>query len=110
MPDIIRVHRLENSVELELHVGDDLTVFDGHFDGAPVLAGVVQIKWALDMAKKFLNMGKEFEVEKLRSVKFHHIIRPGQNVNLKLTIENDTLEFAFNSEGTSHSSGKIEMA
>jgi len=36
-----------SSAELDLVVPTDLTYFDGHFVGAPVVAGVVQVKWAI---------------------------------------------------------------
>ena len=54
----------------------------GHFPGAPVVPGVVQIKWAIALAQRYLAIGGGFAG--MENVKFQRAMTPGSRVTLTL--------------------------
>ena len=54
-PDIDAVRELADGVELDLAIGPELIYFQGHFPGYPVLPGIVQIDWAVQLADQYLG-------------------------------------------------------
>jgi len=80
---IVEASRVDGSnAELMLVVPPDLTYFDGHFAGAPVVAGVVQIKWAIDLASRYLGVMGPFAG--FEALKFQQVMQPEQRVVLAL--------------------------
>ncbi|WP_020208025.1 hypothetical protein [Gilvimarinus chinensis] len=57
--------------------------FEGHFQGLPVLAGVVQIAWVYQLAQTHFDPSLSFS--ELRSNKFQQLVRPP--VRLRLTLQ-----------------------
>jgi len=70
-------------VRLQFSLSADMPCFAGHFDEFPVLAGVVQIHWAVHWARQYLNVHGQFRA--LQSVKFQQLIRPPAQLQLQLT-------------------------
>ncbi|MDO3387794.1 hypothetical protein QWI17_18265 [Gilvimarinus sp. SDUM040013] len=82
-PPAARVlERSDNKVELSLPLTDDFPCFVGHFDGLPVLAGVVQIGWALHLAEHYF--ARKFQFQALQSNKFQQLVRPPITLHLTL--------------------------
>lgn len=82
-PDIARIleagpERL--SLEVELHPDDPC--FAGHFEGLPVLAGIVQVHWAVAFAEWHWQRRLVFKA--MQSAKFQKLVRPP--VRLQLTL------------------------
>jgi acyl-coenzyme A synthetase/AMP-(fatty) acid ligase len=94
-------------VLLELTVPADLLYFDGHFDVAPVLPGVVQVDWAIHYGAHYLGRGGSFAG--MQALKFQQMIRPQQPVRLELSRDAATgsLAFRYFSEAGAHASGRI---
>lgn len=94
-------------VLLELTMVPDLLYFDGHFTGAPVLPGVVQIDWAILFGRRHFALAPCFRG--MQALKFQQVIRPGQRVQLELEYHDakDTLQFRYFSEAGAHASGRI---
>lgn len=83
-----------STVTITLQVPDNLKYFQGHFPAQPVLAGVVQIHWAVEYgivefglaADQFLGM---------EAVKFQRVIVPGAVLQLTLNFDARSLKLHF---------------
>lgn len=81
--------------------------FDGHFDRAAVLAGVVQVEWAVRFGREVFGIGDDFR--SMEALKFQKVVRPGDAVKMVLdwSREHAMLTFGFSSQAGRHSSGRI---
>lgn len=109
-PIVIKTLQLDDGVELTLHVPEDLNYFNGHFDKAPILAGVVQLHWAVEFAKANLAIS-DTEVADIQVLKFQEVIKPGLDLVLTLTKKSALkVLFSYHSATKQHSSGRIVLA
>jgi len=92
-------------VELDLRVPADLEYFTGHFPGAPVLPGVVQIDWCVQLARDRLALPGAFRG--LEQVKFLAPIGPDARITLRLALRGERLRFGYLSKKDKHSLGMI---
>jgi 3-hydroxymyristoyl/3-hydroxydecanoyl-(acyl carrier protein) dehydratase len=96
-----------NTREIQLLVEPTLPCFEGHFPGAPVLAGVVQLDWVMALAAREFAVPLIFRG--MRSVKFLNLIHPPLPLTLQLTYlpERDLLSFRYQDPIRSYSSGNM---
>ncbi|GIC76885.1 hypothetical protein [Moritella sp. F3] len=105
----------EDCAVLILHIPTDLDYFKGHFDQAPILAGVVQLHWAAEFAQQYLDIAAT-DVMDIQVLKFQEMILPGHEVVLTLTKKStEKVLFSYqstmaNGEVKSHSSGRLIFA
>jgi 3-hydroxymyristoyl/3-hydroxydecanoyl-(acyl carrier protein) dehydratase len=107
---IVNVQRVDApNAELQLTIPHDLVYFRGHFFGAPIVPGVVQIKWAIELAGRYLGAGGTFEG--MDALKFQHVMIPGMSVTLSLrwVAPDGKLHFAFQSDGARYGSGRLRF-
>jgi acyl-CoA synthetase (AMP-forming)/AMP-acid ligase II len=106
-PSVRVLEQAPTRVLLELVVPADLLYFDGHFDVAPVLPGVVQVDWAIHYGA--LHLGQHGAFAGIAALKFQQMIRPGQPVRLELArdLAKGSLNFRYFSEAGPHASGRI---
>jgi 3-hydroxymyristoyl/3-hydroxydecanoyl-(acyl carrier protein) dehydratase len=107
---IVVEHRVRaDGAELELIVPHDLYFVRGHFPGAPVVPGVVQIKWALVLAQRYLAVGDGFTA--MEAVKFQRVMTPESRVTLTLAYASAArkLYFSFASADVRYSSGRVVL-
>ena len=106
-PDILATNRTDESVILTLFVPEALLYFDGHFDQASLLPGVVQIDWAEHFGRKLFDCTGGFSC--LEVVKFKEVISPNQQVELTLQFKENKnkLLFSYQSDNGACSSGRI---
>jgi 3-hydroxymyristoyl/3-hydroxydecanoyl-(acyl carrier protein) dehydratase len=97
------------SAELQLTIPHDLVYFRGHFSGAPIVPGVVQIKWAIELAGRYLGAGGTFAG--VDALKFQHVMRPGVSVTLALrwAAADAKLHFAYQGDGARYGSGRLRF-
>lgn len=107
MPPSRTVAQSTASAVIEMHPPADLVYFDGHFDGAPVLPGVVQVDWAIAHGRRLFAIAGGFM--RMEALKFHRIFQPGPVLRLELAWRADRalLTFQFSSAAGRHSSGRI---
>jgi 3-hydroxymyristoyl/3-hydroxydecanoyl-(acyl carrier protein) dehydratase len=95
--------------ELTLTIPADLDYFRGHFDGAPIVPGVVQIKWAIDAARRHLAAGGE--IAGIDALKFQRVLTPGAaaTLTLKWLAAERKLYFSYDSATERFSSGRLRF-
>jgi 3-hydroxymyristoyl/3-hydroxydecanoyl-(acyl carrier protein) dehydratase len=103
LPIVLEQRVAPPRAELRLRVPPELTYFKGHFPGAPV----VQIKWAIELARRYLGAGGE--LTGIDALKFRQLMRPGVVVTLALEWEESAakLRFSYRSDDTRFSSGRL---
>ncbi|MEI6897976.1 MAG: 3-hydroxyacyl-ACP dehydratase [Psychromonas sp.] len=107
---IIEQSIVANSATLLLQIDPDITYFEGHFEHYPVLAGVVQLDWAIYYGKKLLDCDGVFKG--MEVIKFQQPILPNTRVLLTLRWEKEKqkLYFTYTSgENKTHASGRIKL-
>ncbi|MFG6177062.1 AMP-binding protein [Halomonas sp. THAF12] len=91
-----------------LEVPERLSYLEGHFDGFPLVPGVVMIQWAIELADEaFGALGSFRGVERL---KFQRILRPGARFMLRLEKRPGNLTFTLDSRDGRHAGGRIRLA
>ena len=105
-PEVLLVQADENQIEFDLFIPRELDYFNGHFPDAPILAGVVQLHWAVEYSKKHFLL-TELEVKNIEVLKFQLVTIPGQKLKLTLTRKaaNKVL-FSYGSDKGQHASGR----
>ena len=97
-----------HQVTLSLHIPADIAYFNGHFPTTPILAGVVQVDWALHFAAEHLELDKN-KFTGAPQLKFSQLILPGATLQLELTYQNGTLRFRYYHEAGVYSKGKLAV-
>jgi len=97
-------------VTLQLDVPADLPCFLGHYPGFPILPGVVQIDWVMQLAVRHLPCGQPSATD--FRIKFKRVITPG--MPLALTLSHDKarrrLEFVYRSGDRVASEGRVMLS
>ena len=106
-PIVVEQRVVPPSAELRLRIPPELEYFKGHFPGAPVVAGVVQIKWAIEFASRYL--GARGELVGIDALKFQQLMVPDLVVTLSLKwAQGDgKLHFSYQSDVARFSSGRL---
>lgn len=78
----------EGETVLRVEVPHDLVFFEGHFEGNPMLPGVAQVLALVDheARRAFPDLATR-GARKLSRLKFQAIVRPGDTLELGLTLE-----------------------
>jgi hypothetical protein len=107
--------RLAGSLEgraasFTLRVPEDLWFFDGHFDAAPVVPGVVLLDWAIARAAE--AFGHAPVLAGLEVLKFQQLVPPGATLHLRLEAGAvpGVVGFRYESARGSHASGRLRFA
>ncbi len=107
LPEVRAVEGAGSAVTLDLFVPADLFYFDGHFDGAPLLPGVVQVDWARYFARLHLALPARFRA--MHALKFQQPVLPGSALRLELQYDalKCSLQFRYLSDAGQHASGRL---
>jgi 3-hydroxymyristoyl/3-hydroxydecanoyl-(acyl carrier protein) dehydratase len=94
-------------IERRYVVPNDLVYLQGHFEGFPLVAGVVQVKWALEAAAELFD--KMQSAPDLRSVKFRQVLRPLEEFTLRVQLDRaaDRADFSIGNDDHEFSSGRF---
>lgn len=109
-PRIISHRRSSSeSATLELFVQKEVSWFEGHFPGTPVLAGVVQTHWAAEFGRDLF--GLEGSGIQLDNIKFSEVVLPETRCLLQLDFQPTSSQIAFKYHYEDHlySSGRIKF-
>ena len=106
-PQIVRESIAPTRAEFEINVPEELFYLQGHFPQQPILPGVIQIHWAIQLAASRLGVKPLFGG--IEALKFHRVIRP--LTPLKLTLEQaektGKLHFSYLSDLGMHSTVRM---
>ncbi len=99
--------REQDRAELELDLGVDLAVFDGHFPQAAILPGVAQLDWAIRFAREAFSLPPRFL--RMEALKFQRVARPGDRIRLHMQWQDakNSLTFQYSSAHGPHASGRV---
>ncbi len=91
---------------LLLDVSSEMAWFRGHFPGNPILAGAVQLHWAVGVSLDLFEFREiPFEIKRL---KFKSLVAPPRILELALNKTSESeVQFEFNSLGQIHSLGRL---
>ena len=108
-PPFNRVRPGPDEARFDLHLSPDAAAFRGHFPDMPVLAGVIQIDWVMQLAQTEFGLGGRAADD--FQVKFRRLVRPGQVLTLQLRIDRAKrmLLFDYWQNGEPASSGRIRL-
>lgn len=106
-PEVLEQVETAGEWSLQLAVPADLAYFSGHFPKAPVLPGVVQVEWALQLGQQLLDLPGKFAG--MEVLKFQQLVRPGDEIQLHLRFDRERgkLYFAYRNDTATCSSGRI---
>jgi 3-hydroxymyristoyl/3-hydroxydecanoyl-(acyl carrier protein) dehydratase len=109
-PDIQNEERSVGRIVRQLQVPTDLAGIEGHFDGNPLVPGVMQLGWALDAAAALL--GETPRVRRLDAIKFPTLLRPGTSVRLEVQLleAGAKLRFRLSVDGEITATGRCVLA
>jgi 3-hydroxymyristoyl/3-hydroxydecanoyl-(acyl carrier protein) dehydratase len=109
LPDIRATEPTKTGVSLSLDIPVDLVYFKGHFPAVPLLPGVVQTGWAIELARRCFDQATPppGAFRSLVAVKFTRVIQPGSVVELRLDFDPSAqrLDFEYLSASGRCSSG-----
>jgi len=89
--DLARV--ADHALRCGICVPFDLAIFRGHFPAIPIVPAVVQIGWALDLARAHLEAAGRFMG--IISAKFRRIVQPGMCLALALEYRPEIGQLSF---------------
>lgn len=104
---VLREQRTDDGIEQTLEIGPRLPQLEGHFEGFPVVPGVVQLGWAVAAATAWL--GERPQLCGLEALKFPRPLRPGRTVTLRVerTPRGSSYRFVLQDEEEIFASGRL---
>jgi 3-hydroxymyristoyl/3-hydroxydecanoyl-(acyl carrier protein) dehydratase len=93
LPEIDALERAKDCLNLRFTVPQTNYYFAGHFPGCPVLPGVVQVGWAIELARLHMPFSARFRA--LAAVKFMRVIQPDAAIALRLAVDTGLRELSF---------------
>jgi len=97
------------SLTCRLLVPDDLPIFRGHFPTVPIVPGVVQIGWAVELARAHGLVTGRFKG--ITTAKFRRLVQPGMSLAARLEQGAPTgqLQFRYEFGGAVISTGRLQF-
>lgn len=92
-PALLHQTRIARSVERRLEVSDELAYLEGHFEGNPIVPGVVMLRWVMDAAADLL--GEAPRAQRIEALKFSCVMRPPQRFTLHVELSEDLDRLRF---------------
>jgi hypothetical protein len=108
-PTLIQEFRGADFIERACVVPLDFSCFPGHFPDGPVVPGVLELDWAIEMAADIL--GRSPQVESIRSLKFGHPLRPGDAFRIKVCVSAEgKLDMRLWGEENEYARGRVRLS
>jgi len=107
LPEQTVLQRSATQVSLQLRVPPELLYFEGHFPDTPILPGVAQVNWALELGRQYFALAPD--CIGMQALKFQRVIAPGAVIHMELEheVQKSALTFRLHSADGQHASGRI---
>jgi 3-hydroxymyristoyl/3-hydroxydecanoyl-(acyl carrier protein) dehydratase len=106
---VLDEHVDEDSIEQLCVVPEDLSCLPDHFPGLPIVPGVMQVDWALDLAATLF--GGTLDVREIGALKFRAPLGPGGQFRMKVErTGRETISFRVWDERHEFASGRARIA
>ena len=92
-PQVLSTEATRTGWLLRLCVPDDLAYLEGHFQHAPIVAGVCQLKWVIDYIE--MHTGKPLVIAAMEDVKFQRPLLPRQVFVMDLSYDAPTATWRY---------------
>jgi acyl-coenzyme A synthetase/AMP-(fatty) acid ligase len=107
-PHVLSEFSGSDFVERSCRVPLDLTCFPGHFPEIPVVPGVLQLDWAMDLVVQLL--GQAPRVTEIESLKLTSPLRPGQRFRIQSRVTADSkVVIKLWSRDAIHATGRVRF-
>lgn len=109
-PAIIAATTTSDISTFSLDISDNLECLKGHFEKFPLVPGVAQLQWAIDIGLNHLGIAKG-RFSSMEQVKFRDFLKPNQIIDLEITrnSENNSLKFKYLKGDSIFSTGTIKF-
>ncbi|WP_417761862.1 3-hydroxyacyl-ACP dehydratase FabZ family protein [Shewanella sp.] len=110
LPPVVSHYAFENEAQWQLVVPADYPAFEGHFSDHPILPGVVQLDWAIQLGCQYF--GYTAAVAQVEVLKFQQLIQPDATVTLTVQhlANKHKLQFHFSDGERRYASGRLAFA
>lgn len=100
----------EAGMNTSITIAEDSHWFSGHFPDNPILPGVAQLKYVVDLISA--HCGTDLHIAGLSRVKFRKIIHPGEVLNIEVTstAAKDQYMFSITSGNEDVCSGRMSFS
>jgi acyl-coenzyme A synthetase/AMP-(fatty) acid ligase len=107
-PEVLGEFRGVDFLERSCRVPPQLRCFEGHFPGYPIVPGVLQLDWAMELASELLAI--PLRVEEIESLKFPAPLGPGNSFQIGVRVIDDAVvEFRISGEDAEYARGRVRL-
>lgn len=108
LPEFTLIEQEQNRLLISVTLDEKSRAFAGHFPQHPILPGVIQLDWVMQLAHRFFNItepaAKDFQV------KFTDMVGVGTVLlQIEHEVEANRLAFSYSKQDKTASSGKIKL-
>ena len=109
-PVVLAETRGARRLERRLRVPADLAALEGHFPGAPLVAGVVQLGWVMEAARALA--GRALAARAFEGLRFRDALAPEQELRLavELSEAGDSARFQLDAGERVFAAGRVRLA
>lgn len=107
-PELLKEQTGPKSLQRRLRIPVDLAQLEGHFPGWPLVAGAVQVQFAMEAVEFWL--GSPTALSGIAALKFRDLLRPGDEFDLRLErVAADRIDFTLVDGARVFSSGRLRL-
>lgn len=107
-PKIVSIAVENTSAVICITVPEDLAYLEGHFAGHPIVPGIVQLHWVVNLSKEI--WGISGEIVEVSPIKFSKLMRPRENFDIKIEhhFKESMIKYSYKNNENLYSSGRFK--